>query len=182
MTIPLIVLGILSAIGGWIGIPHLIGNLLPGEPSNVLERWTEPLIKALPEVGHADPAVEWGMMGVSVLLAVIFAGLAYNFYVMSPGRADQFTARIKGLYRVIYNKYFVDEFYFSAIINPLVAFSRQLWQKVDVMIIDRTTYVAADLVKGAGGVARSIQNGNIQQYAFYIAIGVVVALSFILMR
>ena len=83
---------------------------------------------------------------------------------------------------IVYKKYLVDEFYFGFIINPLVSVSRTLWYYIDVNLIDKTTYVVTDLVRGAGSVVKSLQNGNMQQYAMYIGVGVVVALSFVLMR
>lgn len=184
MTIPLIILGILSVIGGWIGIPHLIGHAL-GDIPNVWEHWLQPLITALPKPeggGHADASVELGLMAVSVGLAAISAFVAYQMYVRKPGSADKFAESIKPVYKVIYNKYFVDEAYFGAIINPLVRVSRNLWYYVDVNFIDKCTYWAGDIAKGAGSLVRSLQTGNMQQYAMYIGLGLVFILSFLLMR
>ena len=119
-------------------------------------------------------------MGISVSLAVLAALLAYNFYVTNPERPAKFTAKIQGLYNLVYNKYFVDEFYFARIINPLVEASRALWAYVDVNFIDRTTYVVSDMVRGVGSAARSFQTGNLQQYAMYIALGLAVTMFLIL--
>lgn len=181
MTIPLIVLGILSICGGWIGIPHVIGEILPGHPSNVLEHWLEPVITHV-EMPHAEATVEWGLMGLSVALASFSAFMAYRFYIVTPEAPQKFAQKIKGLYNVVYNKYFVDEFYFGRLIDPLVEASKNLWLYVDVNFIDKTTYVLSDMVKGAGSSVRSVQTGNIQQYAMYIVLGIIVTLSFILMR
>lgn len=180
MTIPLIVLGVLSVIGGWIGIPHVIGAVLPGHPGNGLEHWLEHLVHE-PTLRQAyGAATEWALMGISVSLAVLAALLAYNFYVTNPERPAKFTAKIQGLYNLVYNKYFVDEFYFARIINPLVEASRALWAYVDVNFIDRTTYVVSDMVRGVGSAARSFQTGNLQQYAMYIALGLAVTMFLIL--
>lgn len=183
MTGPLIILGILSVIGGWIGIPHVIGAEL-GHIPNVLEHWLEPMIRAIPAAGgeHHDASIEWGLMGFSVFLAVVSASVAYVFYVKSPGTADKWAARFGGFYRLVFKKYLIDELYFGAIINPLIRFSRVLWQRVDVNFIDKATYVLSDLVKGGGASARALQTGNMQQYAMYIGIGLVVVLSYVLMR
>lgn len=183
MTIPLIVLGVLSVIGGWIGIPHVIGEVLPGTPPNVLEHWLEPLIKALPAGDHHhDTSIEWALMGTSVLLAAISASIAYVFYVKSPAIPQKIADAMGPIYRLISKKYLVDELYFGAFINPLVALSKNLWHRVDVGLIDRTTYVLSDLIRGGGGMVRSAQTGNMQQYALYIALGLVAVLSFVLMR
>lgn len=180
MTIPLIVLGVLSVIGGWIGIPHVIGHAL-GDIPNFWEHWLHNSIK-VPPMGHADATLEWTLMGVSVGLATISAFVAYHLYVQAPEKPAKIVSKIKGVHNFIYNKYFVDEAYFGFIINPLVRLSRNIWLYVDVNLIDKTTYFVSDVVKGGGTMVRSFQNGNLQQYAMYIAIGVVLTLSFILMR
>ena len=89
-------------------------------------------------------------------------------------------SKISGVYNLVYNKYFVDEFYFGYIINPLLDASRGLWAYVDVNFIDKATYLAGDLVKGAGQTMRTLQNGNMQQYALYIAMGVAATIFLIL--
>ncbi|KYG66687.1 NADH dehydrogenase [Bdellovibrio bacteriovorus] len=181
MTIPLIVLAILSVTGGWIGIPHVIGAVL-GHIPNVWEHWLHPLISPIPGWQPIDHATEWTLMGVSVGLATISAIVAYQFYVKSPDTPKKFAEKIKPIYTLIYNKYFVDEAYFAFIINPLVNISRNTWYYIDVNFIDKMTYLAGDLAKGMGSMVRSSQTGNMQQYAMYIGIGVVVVLSFVIMR
>ncbi len=181
MTIPLMVLGLLSIIGGWVGIPHVIGEILPGHPANFWEHWLAPVIKPVPNLGHAEASIEWTLMGISVGLAIISASLAYHFYVRKTEIPGQIVAKIEPAYKLIYNKFMVDELYFGAIINPLISLSRQIWYYVDVNVIDKMTYFTADLVKNSGSLVRSLQSGNMQQYAMYIGLGVVVALSFILM-
>lgn len=180
MTIPLIVLGVLSVIGGWIGIPHVLGAYLPGHPGSWLEGWLEHSVAEPVLRSHYSPAIEMSLMGISVSLAALAALLAYNFYVTNPDRPARFVSKIQGLYRLVYNKYFVDEFYFARIINPLVDSSRALWAYVDVNFIDRTTYVVSDVVRGVGSAARSFQTGNLQQYAMYIALGLAVTMFLVL--
>jgi NADH-quinone oxidoreductase subunit L len=183
MTVPLIVLGVLSVVGGWIGIPHVIGDVL-GHVPNVLEHWFHPVIKALPEIEHAadTESLEWGLMGVSVALASISAMSAYYLYVKAPEKPEKIAKSLGGFYKLVYNKYFVDEFYFGFIINPIVNLGKTIWYYIDVNFIDKTTYVLADLVKGGGGLVRQLQTGNMQQYAMYVAIGIVITLSVVLMR
>lgn len=181
MTIPLIVLGVLSIIGGWIGIPHAIGEVL-GHIPNVWEHWLHPMIKPIPGWTPLDHATEYTLMAVSVGLAGASAIIGYQFYVKRPEAPKKFAESIKPVYNFVYNKYFVDEAYFGFIINPLVNLSRNIWYYVDVNFIDKMTYLAGDLAKGMGSLVRSLQTGNMQQYAMYIGIGVVVALSFVLMR
>lgn len=185
MTIPLMVLALLSVVGGWVGIPHVISEQI-GHIPNFWEEWLEPVIRHLPaaEAAHegGDTALEWSLMAVSVGLASVSAFAAYVIYTTKEGVSEKIAKAFGPFYELVNKKYLVDELYFGAIINPLVRVSRDLWYYVDVNIIDKTTYVVTDLVKGCGSFAKSLQNGNMQQYAMYVGIGVVVALSFVLMR
>jgi NADH-quinone oxidoreductase subunit L len=189
MLIPLVVLAILSVVGGWIGIPEVIGSVLPGHPQNILEHWLHPLMKVIPAAGaehgavaHDHAALEWGLMGFSVLIASLSAFCAYYFYVKKPEQPKKIANAMGPVYDLVYNKYFVDEFYFDKIINPLVNLSKNIWYYIDVNLIDKTTYFISDVVKGSGSFVRSLQTGNLQQYAMYIALGTVIAISIILMR
>ncbi|MFN7906386.1 MAG: NADH-quinone oxidoreductase subunit L [Pseudobdellovibrionaceae bacterium] len=181
MTVPLIVLAVLSVFAGLIGIPHVISAVLPGHPAHVLNDWLGTLILKLPAAHPPDAAVEWTLMAVSVLFATVSAFVAYQIYVVRIGAAELFVNKIKPVYETVYNKYFVDELYAGAIIQPLVTASKNLWHHIDVQFIDRTTYFVSDIVKSAGGMARSFQTGNFQQYALYIGLGLVVALSAVIM-
>lgn len=139
------------------------------------------LIK-VPHMEHAEASLEWSLMGVSVALATVSSLVAYHLYVQSPEKPSRIVEKIKPVYNLVYNKYFVDEAYFGAIINPLVNGSKNLWLYVDVNFIDKATYLIADIVRGGGTFVRGLQNGNIQQYALYIALGVVLTLSIVLAR
>lgn len=187
MTVPLVVLAILSVVGGFIGVPHVIGQYL-GVMPNIWEHWLEPLIRHIPTNeflsahGTNHESLEWTLMGTSVGLVFLSAFAAYYFYIINPGTSEKAKKMFGPVYNFVNNKYFVDEFYFAAIINPIVAQSKNLWFYVDVNFIDKMTYWAADISKGAGRVAKSFQTGNMQQYAMYVGIGVVVVLSIVLMR
>lgn len=179
MAIPLVILGVLSVIGGWVGIPHVMGHWI--HVPNVLEHWFEGSIRTPVGTEEASAMLEWGLMGISVSIALLSATAAAYCYLSRPERPGQIASRFQGAYTLIYNKYFVDEFYFGKIINPLVEGSRNLWAYVDVNFIDRTTYVISDAVKGLGSSAKTFQTGNIQQYALYIALGIA-SVIFYLMR
>jgi len=146
----------------------------------VLGHWLEPSVSQI-TIDHASKIIEFGLMGVSVGIAGISAWLAYDFYLVHTSRPEAFAERLGRCYRLVSNKYFVDEFYFARIINPLVDFSKGLWLYIDVNFIDKATYVLSDLVKGSGQFVRSLQNGNLQQYALYISLGVVITITYILM-
>lgn len=180
MTIPLIILAVLSVVGGWIGIPHVIGEVLPGHPGNFFHHWLEPAIAKV-EPGHGAPVVEWALMGISVGLAGIAAWTAYEFYVVHPERPKAVARTLGPVYKAVENKYYVDEFYFGWLINPLVDASKGIWLYIDVNFIDKITYFAGDLVAGAAQFVKTVQNGKTQSYAMYMAIGVVVIITLVLM-
>lgn len=180
MTIPLMVLGLLSAVGGWMGIPHVIGEILPGHPGNVFHHFVEPVIAKMEE-GHGSAMAEWGLMGVSVSLAVIAAWFAYDSYVNHPNRTKAIAGALGPVYKLVEGKYWVDEFYFGMFINPLVDVSKALWLYIDVNFIDKATYVAGDLISGAAQFVKTVQNGKTQSYALYMALGVVIIMTVVLL-
>lgn len=181
MTIPLVVLAVLSICGGWLGVPEVIGHSI-GHIPNFLMEWLNPVIKPIPNLAEADHVLEWGLMGASLCIAIISASIAYHFYVRSPETPAKIANTIKPVYDLIYKKYLVDELYQKTIINPLVEGSKRLWYHVDVNFIDKITYIISDIIKGGGGVSRALQTGNVQMYAMYIALGLVLALSIIIMK
>jgi NADH-quinone oxidoreductase subunit L len=171
MTVPLIVLAVLSVVGGWIGIPHVIAEVLPWHPENKLEHWLGALVAPAPTSQVANAAMEWSLMGISVVGAMVSAFLAYLFYCKMPRIPEELVSRIQSLHRVVSHKYYVDEFYQAVIVKPLVRVSEDLWFYVDVRIIDRVTYWLSDLSKGLGEFSKAIQTGNLQTYALYIVLG-----------
>ncbi|MGE3758515.1 MAG: NADH-quinone oxidoreductase subunit L [Pseudobdellovibrionaceae bacterium] len=180
MTIPLMVLGVLSAVGGWIGIPHVIGEVLPGHPGNVFHHFLEPVIAKMGE-GHGSAMAEWALMGVSVSLAALAAWFAYDSYVNHPNRTKSIAGALGPVYKFVEGKYWVDEFYFGMFINPLVDGSKALWLYIDMNFIDKATYVAGDLVSDAAQFVKTVQNGKTQSYALYMALGVVVIMTVVLL-
>jgi NADH-quinone oxidoreductase subunit L len=115
-------------------------------------------------------------------MALISAFAAYTLYTKKNETVEAITQKIRPLYDLVYKKYLVDELYFGAIINPLVRASENIWAYIDVRFIDRCTYWASDLIRGGGAFVRSLQNGNLQQYAMYIGLGLVLTLTFVMMR
>jgi NADH-quinone oxidoreductase subunit L len=181
MAGPLVVLGILSVVGGWVGIPHVIGSVL-GHIPNLLENWFHGVIAPIPGIEPASAPLEWGLMATSLTCAIISASVAYVFYTSRKDLPLKLSQKFATAYDVISNKFYVDEIYFSKIINPIVRLGQNTWLYIDVNFIDKTTYLISDLMKGSGQLVRQLQNGNIQQYAMYIALGIAGALTIILMR
>jgi len=113
---PLAVLAGLSLIGGWIGMPAWTGL------ANKFEHFLEPVLR-LPEAAGHDahvahtPGLELLLTGASIVIAVVGILIAYRFYVVKPGTADRITAKIKGVYQLVYRKYMVDELYDALFVN-----------------------------------------------------------------
>ena len=172
MTVPLMVLGLLSIVGGWLGIPHVIGASL-GHIPNILELWLRAVVVS-PELAHASASLELG-----VVVAVF---VARQFYLTRPELASAVTRRIEPLYKLVSNKYWLDELYFGRVIRPLVKLSENLWLIIDRKFIDKMTFIISDVVRATGSVFRALQNGNIQQYASYILFGLVGTALIIIMQ
>jgi NADH-quinone oxidoreductase subunit L len=158
MWIPLVILAALSLGGGYINIPHFLEPIFPlqeGEPA----RWLEYVATAA------------GLGGIA---------LAYLFYVVAPGLPESLANTFKGVHTLIYNKYFVDEFYDSIVVEPVVGGSRQLlWRVGDVRLIDGIANGIGSTARGVGNILRRAQSGYIRSYAAWVIAGTVLAIAYI---
>jgi NADH-quinone oxidoreductase subunit L len=154
MLIPLAILALLSVAGGFLfRVPEFLAPLFP----------------AVEEAGN--PA----LMAISVAAGVMGIALAWLMYVARPGMADSFAASMNGIYTLVYNKYFVDEIYAAAVVNPVVNGSREvLWKDVDVKLIDGAANGVGARCCNIGSVLRLVQSGNIRSYATWVLFGSVV--------
>jgi NADH-quinone oxidoreductase subunit L len=183
MTVPLIILGLLSIVGGLvIGFP---GHLFGKEGLNLIEHFLHPVMASIDvghgEAGHGDGghgvslAVEWMLVALSVAVAVAGIWLARRFYQgESAFEAPRSLAeRFRPAYTLLLNKYWVDEIYDSAIVRPIHRVAVFSWKVIDVVIID-TVFVngSAFFVELAGDFLRFITTGNVRNYALYVAVGI----------
>ncbi|HXI13465.1 MAG TPA: NADH-quinone oxidoreductase subunit L [Thermoanaerobaculia bacterium] len=175
MTIPLIVLAILSAVGGFIGLPRIGGRF----DAHWLEKWLHPLF---PEVENAHGVLELAagpevtVMVISTIVAIVGWMLARRLYATDGVAADErMQARLPGLFRTLSNKYYVDEAYDSMIVRTLHRLSMFFWKIVDA-IIDGTLSFAAYVIAGIGDLMRFLQTGNVRNYALMLFGGVVIFL------
>jgi NADH-quinone oxidoreductase subunit L len=196
MTGPLVVLGVLSVIGGWFNIPAA----LPVGPIGALEHWLEPVVGesalraaggTLPEATHS---LEYALIGAAIIIGL--AGIALAFARLKPERLvpkAQSPAE-HGFERVLANKYYVDEAYDAAIVDPVVGVSRGLlWRGVDVGLIDRLTRLLVQskdddaapgtsvpmggwLTRAVGFVGSQLQSGRVGTYAWVLVVGVLFVL------
>lgn len=177
MTVPLIVLGVLSAIGGFIGIPEIFS----GEHGNLFHTWLAPVFKTaeikLMNIGSHSHFEEILFMLISIVAAVSGILYARYAYLKKPGVADKTANRFKGAYNILLNKYFVDEAYEASVVNPIVKGSENiLWKIADIRIIDGTINYLAKLIDNISGTIKKIQTGIAQSYALIMVLGVLVAL------
>ncbi len=178
MTIPLMILALLSLVGGWVGVPEVLGHGF-GIP-NGWEHWLHHLVKDVEAEG--SNLEQWLTMGTSVALAACSAFAAFFLYTKKFEALDKVKNNFSKIHKIIFNKYYVDEFYGLTIVRPIINSSRWLWGVFDVKIIDRTTYLLSDIVRGTGSTLRLMVNGNVQQYALYIVFGLIGILMMILAR
>ncbi len=155
MTVPLVVLALLSLGGGFINIPKWLDPLFP-PTKQVAENW-------LMYVASAS-----GLFGIF---------LAWLMYVARPALPQQIADSLGGFYRLVYNKYLVDEIYAATVVEPVVEGSRTvLWRGVDVGVIDGLVNGVGARSKGIGGVLKRMQAGNVRTYAAWVVFGCVLLL------
>jgi NADH-quinone oxidoreductase subunit L len=176
MIIPLVVLAVLSVVGGWVGLPFQKGGHLLG-------RWLEPvfapdpLATALGESAHGvaehavSPSLEIALMAISVVVALAGIALAFRAYLQNPSLSTRLQQRLSGLHRMLLNKYWVDELYDRTVVAPIHRASESLWRFWDVKIVDGAVNGLGYLFEGASAVLRLAQTGFVGTYALFIAVG-----------
>ena len=174
MLAPLVVLAILSVIGGWVGIPAALGG------HNEIEHFLDPVFASTAALhgasavnaDNASHGLELGLATLSVLVALAGAFIAYLFYYKQPGSAAALARRFPAPYRLVENKFYVDELYSFAIFTPLLAFSRLILGLLfDKGLVSGFGSGSSAGVRGLGSLTRRIQSGNIRSYAGWLALG-----------
>jgi NADH-quinone oxidoreductase subunit L len=193
---PLAALAALSTVGGFVGFPAWTGI------SNKFEHFLEPVLR-LPESHeaslHHSAGEEVLFTALSIAIAAVGIYFAYRFYIVRPGLADRVTERIRGLYRLVYHKYYVDEIYDALFVNRTKDLGNACYW-VDSNFVDGAVNGAAATTRGTATVSRlfdkyvvdglvnlvgwinmllnriatSFQTGFIQRYALMTILGIVV--------
>jgi NADH-quinone oxidoreductase subunit L len=180
MTVPLVILAVLAAGGGFLGIPIPSGL-------NAVHNWLSPVFgghgeghdaAGAGEVGHSLN-LELTLMAISVAIAVVGILIARHVYT-TPDRAKAIGDRLSTAYRILFNKYYVDEFYHAVIVRPLMRFSDVLWALFDVQVIDGMVNGAGKMMRGTGSFLRPIQSGFTGSYAASIMVGAIVIVGYVL--
>jgi NADH-quinone oxidoreductase subunit L len=205
MAIPLILLAVGSVVAGYVGVPHVLGG------SNHIESFLEPSFEAhaaapaqvgaagepnalQPVAGqpetHGQPggegsaaseSTELTLMGVSVGAALAGFLIALYFWIRNRSAADAVARQFAGLYRLLLNKYYVDELYDAAIVQPIkVVSTGALWKGVDAGLIDGTVNGVGALVRAGSGGLRRLQTGSVRTYAAGLFLGAALILGWYL--
>jgi NADH-quinone oxidoreductase subunit L len=134
---------------------------------------------AVPHDDGDHHAMELTLMGVSIALAFAGIGLAWFFFVRSPGSAVAVADAAAPVHRLLLNKYYVDELYDAVFVKPTVAISRGLlWKVVDAEVIDGAVNGAGSVVDTGASWLRRLQTGSVRVYAASIMVGVVLVLGY----
>jgi NADH-quinone oxidoreductase subunit L len=180
MTIPLIVLAVLSVVGGYVGIPASLGgsNRFEGFLASVFE----PAHAAAHEVSHQVPSAEYILMIISIAVVLVSILVASRFYLGDLRIPRRLAEKLNFPYRVLFNKYYVDELYAEVVVNPLLSLALFLWKQFDVLVIDGAANGIADLVKGVSAVIRKTQTGYLRNYALSLMFGAMLILIYFVFR
>ncbi len=184
MTVPLSILAVLSIIGGWVGIPHVLGG------DNRFEKFLEPVIGIMHSGGSehtlasagSNTGTEMVLMIGSVILILISIYAAYYLYLKNIAAVGRIRNALSGLHNILLNKYYVDEIYGAIIVRPLVNGSIFLWKIVDVMIIDGIANGLAALIGFVSSDVRGIQTGNLRTYVTVFLGGAIVLIGYFILR
>ena len=182
MTVPLIILAVLSVCGGWMAVPQLMGGV------NHFEQFLAPVLATAG--ASAAPAAESSGSGGEILQALlgapVIAGLlgfllAWWFYIQSPETPKKLAESLSAPYKLLSGKYFIDELYAAVFVRPLVWISdKVLWHTVDERVIDGAVNGVAFVSRESGDRLRHANTGNIRSYATWIVLGVLVFTSLLL--
>ncbi|OQY29839.1 MAG: NADH-quinone oxidoreductase subunit L [Candidatus Cloacimonetes bacterium 4572_55] len=178
----LIALGVLSAIGGLIGIPAALHG------GAHFSHFLDPVFEAAQahQGGHhhLSHLTEWILMVISIAVVATGGWLGFDIYSKEKSIRKNFVKHPIGgkLHHISYNKYYIDEIYDFVIVKSIMGGSKALWKFFDVTIIDGFVNFVADIVAFISGIMRKIQTGHTNSYAFSIFIGALGILIYIASR
>ncbi len=164
---PLVILALLSIGGGWIGMERFGSYLAPS------------VGQFATEAGSAQLELELSV--VAVLVALIGWFMADRLYRQQPQSPAKLAAVVPAAYKLLLNKYFVDQIYSYAVVKPLLAFSKFILEwVVDVAILGGIAWLLGGIATLAGAILQRWQSGNLRSYAAWLALGAAALLLFVL--
>ncbi len=174
MTVPLVLLAVGSIFAGWVGAPEYMWH-------GPWEEWLSPIFGAV----HAphDLATELFLVLLTVLVVAVAIALTYLAYGRPGALAERAAALADGrMYRLLVNKYYIDELYNGLIVRPFTAVSGWLAQIFDPRIIDGAVNGIANGARGISAKWRALQSGDIQHYLIGFVAGTLALLAYYLSR
>ena len=161
MTIPLIILAVLSAVGGAMGVPEILGG------HHWLGQHLSSIIGAESTL-HLSHTTEWILMGSSVTIAVLALLIAISKYSKQADGEPQ-----TALGKFLYNKWLVDELYEKAIVQPLNRFAGFLKEVVEKNVIDGVVNGTGKIVQYGARRTRLIQSGQVGYYILFMVLSII---------
>lgn len=174
MTIPLMVLAVLSVFGGFLGMPHIIGH-------NYIEHWLEPVFKnalAIVPAHHMVVSTEIILICTSIVVALTSVLISFNMFKSG----EKLQALSGGLYNLLRDKYRIDEFYDVIIVRPLRWISDMFYKIFDVKVIDGAVNGLASFFMNLSIDWRRLQTGIVQDYAVFSVAGIIAIILYIILR
>ena len=170
MVVPLMVLAVASVLGGFLGLPGKLG---------VIQKFLEPVFAPANHIlgfeEHGLATIDYALMVISLIVAMMGIALAWLMYVRRPKELPLLMgARLRPVYTVVYNKFYIDEFYAATVVRVTVDGSSWLWHHFDEYVIDGGAHGVAWLWQHAGSGVRPLQTGKVQNYLLGMFIGVFV--------
>jgi NADH-quinone oxidoreductase subunit L len=169
MVVPLVVLAVGSLLAGFLGLPGKLG---------VIQKFLEPVFApanhALGLEEHGPGAIDYALMAVSLVVAMLGVALAWVMYVRRTDLPAVIGAKLSPVYKAVYNKFYVDEFYGATFVRAAVDGSRWVWHQFDERIIDGAVNGTAAVWQWAGKTARPLQTGRVQNYLLGMFVGLFV--------
>jgi NADH-quinone oxidoreductase subunit L len=180
MTWPLILLAVLALFGGALGLPAIF------RLDHLIEDWLHPVFTAYEvtggEAAHLSMGLEVGLLTTSSVIALLGIGLALWFYIANPDVPANLAVRFKSAFKVLANKYYVDELCDAAFVRPGWALARFFAGGVDKTVIDGIVDGGARLVAQGGGLLARLQSGHIKHYALAMFIGAIVVVAYFFLQ
>jgi NADH-quinone oxidoreductase subunit L len=123
---------------------------------------------------------EWLLILISVAVAVTGIILAYVFYLRNPQIPHNLVRKFPSLYKLLYNKYYVDEAYNAVFVNPMIRGSETVYKHFDLKVIDGAVDGAGASANFGGKLLSYLQTGLLKDYALVFLVGTVLFLAFML--
>ncbi len=185
MLVPLVILAILSIVGGWVGIGNRFEKFLSPvfQPAVTADSSSNeiPTTRASEQEDSKERSTEMTFTVISVGAGLLGLALAWFLYYKNPQLPQKIAVALDGFYTTVVRKYYVDEIYAAIFVKPLIEGSTHvLWHGVDQNIIDAALDGSAEGALETSDVARHMQSGNIRSYAGWVAAGAAVVIGYMI--